>query len=76
MNSSLSYGQVVLTFRLPGTTSCSSYLMILLEDDLPKPLFIEQKSFKSYLPSKKNLCALEYRVGLFSKRETVKRPNH
>ena len=27
--------------------------MILLEDDLPKPLLLGQVSFKSYLPSKK-----------------------
>ena len=53
LNSSLSFGQAALTFRLPRTISCSSWIMILLEDDLPGPLTIEQVSFKSYLPSKK-----------------------
>lgn len=52
-NSSLSFGQAAFTFRLPRTISCSSWIMILLENDLPGPLTIEQVSFKSYLPSKK-----------------------
>ena len=53
LNSSLSFRQAAFTFRLPRTISCSSWIMILLEDDLPGPLTIEQVSFKSYLPSKK-----------------------
>ena len=34
-NTSLSFGQAAVTFPLPGATYCWSYLMILLEDDLP-----------------------------------------
>ena len=53
VNSSLSFGQAVLTFFLPGATSCLSSWVILLEDVLPGPL--RQVSFSScmYLPSKK-----------------------
>ena len=53
MNSSLSFGQAVLTFFLPWATSCSSSGVILVEDVLPGPL--RQVSFSSYmyLPSKK-----------------------
>ena len=40
--SSLTFGQVVLTFCLPRATSCLSLLMTLLEDDFPAPLFIGQ----------------------------------
>jgi len=53
LNSSLPFGQAALTFRLPRTISCSSWIMILLKDDLPGPWTIEQVRFKSYLPSKK-----------------------
>ena len=46
-------GLRALTFCFLRATSCSSYLMILLEDDLPAPVFFGQVSFVSYLPSKK-----------------------
>ena len=38
MNFSVSFEQAVLTCGLPVAISCSSWLMILLEDDLPIPL--------------------------------------
>ena len=53
MNSSLSFGQAVLTFFLPGATSCSSLWMILLVDVLPGPLRQVSFSCYMYLPSKK-----------------------
>ena len=45
-NCSLSYGEAALTFCLPGATSFTSYLTILLEDDLLGFLPIGQESFK------------------------------
>ena len=47
LKSSLSFGQATLTFCLSGTISCLLQLVILVLDDLPRPLPI-----KSYLPSK------------------------
>ena len=38
LNSSLSFEQATLIFCLPGATSCLSHVMILLEDELPRPL--------------------------------------
>ena len=46
-------------------TSCLSYFMILLENDLPGSLPILQVSFQSYLPSEKNLPVLDYQTRLF-----------
>ena len=40
LNSSLSFGQAALIFFLARATSCSSQLVILLEDGLPGPLLI------------------------------------
>ena len=40
LNSSLSFGQAALIFFLPRATSCSSQLMILLQDGLPGLLLI------------------------------------
>ena len=45
LNSSWSFKQAAFTFCLP---SYSSYLMILLEDNLPGPLPIGQVRLKSY----------------------------
>ena len=53
MNSSLSFGQAVLTFFLCGATSCSSSWVILLVDVLPGPLRQWSFSCYMYLPSKK-----------------------
>ena len=47
------FGLGALTFCFFGATSCSSYLMILLEDDLPAPMSFGQVSFIGCLPSKK-----------------------
>ena len=57
-NSSLSYGQAALTFCLPGATSFTSYLMILLEHDLLVLLPIGQESFK-LLAKQENLLVLD-----------------
>ena len=77
MNSSLSFGQAVLTFFLPWATFCSSSWVILLEDVLPGPL--RQVSFSSYtyLPSKKifKYLALDYHIGLFSSIGLIKGTN-
>ena len=57
-NSSLSYGQAALAFCLPGATSFTSYLMILLEHDLLVLLPIGQESFK-LLAKQENLLVLD-----------------
>ena len=49
VNTSLSFEQAALTFCLPGATSFSSQLMVLLEEGLPGP----SVSLKRYLASKK-----------------------
>ena len=50
LKSRLSFGQAALKFCLARATSCSSQLMISLENDLLKPLPIGQVNLQSYLP--------------------------
>lgn len=46
--------------------------MILLDDDLPKPLLIGQVGFKNYLPSKKSKCPGIQAGTFFEKRDSEK----
>ena len=54
VNSSLSFGQAVLTFFLPGATSCLSSWVILLEDVLPGPLRQVSFSVACTYPARKS----------------------
>ena len=52
--SSLSFGQVVLTFYLRvSPLACLNHLMTLLEDNLPGLLPIGQVCLKGYMPGMK-----------------------
>ena len=56
-NSSLSFGKAALTSCLPWVTSCSSQLMIQLEDNLLRPLPFGQVNLKVTCPRRKSACA-------------------
>ena len=45
------------------------YALVLKEVDLPRPFPVGQRSFKSYLPSKKIVLVLDYQMGVLSNPE-------
>ena len=59
----MSWGQAALTLCLPG--ACLLVLMILLEDDLPRPLTIGQVILRSYSPSEENYLSRTTRWDFF-----------
>lgn len=66
----MSCGQAALTLCLPG--ACLLVLMILLEDDLPRPLTIGQVILRSYSPSEENYLSRTTRWDFFQWQKTNK----